>query len=69
MVIKLSAGNQAKAGEIGGIETVLKAMNTHLYNNKLCVNGCCALWNMTSKGLHGKQLTFFPQGSNVYDNR
>ena len=40
--------NAAAAGEAGGIETVVKAMNTHINNPDMCENGCGALNNMTA---------------------
>ena len=39
-----------KAGETGGIVAVVKAVNTHINNPDVCVNGCGALWNMTFNG-------------------
>ena len=43
-----------KAGVAGGIETAVKAINTHVYNAGVCYRGCGALWNMT---VNGKALT------------
>ena len=41
-----------KAGEVGGIDAVVKAVNLHINNADVCVNGCGALWNITeSNGL------------------
>ena len=39
-----------KVKEIGGIEAVVKAVNTHMDNVDVCENGCGALWNMTANG-------------------
>ena len=39
--------NQVNAGEAGGIEAVVKAVNTHIDNPDVCEQGCWALWNMT----------------------
>ena len=39
-----------KAGEAGGIEAVVKAVNTHIDNADVCENGCWALINMTVNG-------------------
>ena len=39
-----------KAGAAGGVETVVKAINTHINNGDVCENGCCALWNMAANG-------------------
>ena len=39
-----------KAGAAGGIEAVMKAINTHINNADVCENGCSALWNMTVNG-------------------
>ena len=36
-----------KAGAAGGIDAVVKAINTHINNAGVCENGCDALWNMT----------------------
>ena len=47
-----------KAGTAGGIETVVKAINTHIDNAGVCENGCGALRNMTvnnSKALNIQQ--------------
>ena len=41
--MKWTAGNQVKAGAAGGIEAVVKAINTHIYNAGVCKNGCSAL--------------------------
>ena len=35
--------------EAGLIETVVKAINTHINNADVCEMGCAALWNMTAK--------------------
>ena len=37
-----------KAGAAGGIEAVMKAINTHINNADVCKNGCGALRNMTA---------------------
>ena len=39
--------NQVNAGTVGGIEAVVKAVNTHIDNADVCEQGCGALWNMT----------------------
>ena len=36
-----------KAGTAGGIEAVVKAIDTHIGNAGVCRTGCGALWNMT----------------------
>ena len=36
-----------KAGAAGGIEAVVKAINTHIGNAGVCENGCGALRSMT----------------------
>ena len=43
-----------KAGVAGGIEAVVKAINTHIDNAGVCEWGCDALWNMTDN--NGKAL-------------
>ena len=42
-----------KAGATGGIDAVVKAINTHINNAGVCYRGCGALLNMT---LNGKTL-------------
>ena len=37
-----------RAGTAGGVEIVLKAINTHINNPDVCEHGCAALWNMTA---------------------
>ena len=39
-----------KAGAAGGIEAVVKAINTHIDNTNVCEQGCGALMSMTSNG-------------------
>ena len=39
--------NRIKAGTAGGVEAVVKAINTHIDNTIVCENGCGALRNMT----------------------
>ena len=39
-----------KAGAAGGIEAVVKAINTHIDNAGVCYAGCGALRNMTING-------------------
>ena len=38
--------NQVKAGSAGGVETVVKVINTHIGNANACAQGCGTLWNM-----------------------
>ena len=38
-----------KAGVAGGVETVVKIINTHIGNAIVCCHGCGALWIMTVK--------------------
>lgn len=35
-----------KAGEKGGTEVVIRAINTHINNASVCENGCCTLRNI-----------------------
>ena len=42
--------NKVKAGAAGGIEAIVKAINTHICNAGVCENGCAALRNMTVNG-------------------
>ena len=37
-----------KAGASGGIEAMVKAINTHIKNYGVCENGCGALWNIVA---------------------
>ena len=37
----------AAAGEVKGIEAIVKVINTHFENAGVCENGCGALWNIT----------------------
>ena len=39
--------NEVKTGTAGGIEVVVKAINTHINNVDVCEWGCGALMNMT----------------------
>ena len=39
-----------KAGAAGGIEAVVKVINTHINNADVCRTGCWALKNMTANG-------------------
>ena len=48
--MKRTVENQVKAGAVGGIEAVVKAINTHLGDSSVCEKGCGALWNMTANG-------------------
>ena len=41
-----------KAGRIGGIEAVVKAINTHINNVKVCKSGCGMLGNTLANGKH-----------------
>ena len=44
--MKLTAENQVKVRTAGGIEVVVKAINTHIGNADVCEWGCGALKNM-----------------------
>ena len=48
--MKWTAENKVKVGAAGGIEAVVKAINTHINNAGVCENGCGALLNMTING-------------------
>ena len=39
-----------KVGTAGGIEAVVRAINTHIDNADVCKSGCDALRNMTVNG-------------------
>ena len=45
-----TADNKAKVVAAGGIEAVVKAINTHINNAGVCEQGCGALMNMTANG-------------------
>ena len=45
-----------KAGAAGGIEAVVKAINTHIDNPDVCEEGCGALWGMTEYNSNGKYI-------------
>ena len=47
---EITAENQVKAGAAGGIEVVVKAINTHINNAEVCNTGCGALRSMTENG-------------------
>ena len=44
--MKQTAVNQVKAGAAGGIDAVVKAINTHSDDADVCYNGCDALNSM-----------------------
>ena len=46
--MKLTDENKVKAGAVGGIEAVVKAINTHIDNANVYQFGCGALANMTT---------------------
>lgn len=39
-----------KAGEAGGIETMVKVIETHIDNYKICKQGCMAIMIMAVSG-------------------
>ena len=45
--MKYTAKNQVKAGIVGGIEAVVKVINTHIGNAGVCEKGCGVLSSMT----------------------
>ena len=52
--MKLTAENQVKVRTAGGIEVVVKAINTHIGNADVCEWGCGALYNLVD--VNGKTL-------------
>ena len=40
----ISDNNKEKAGTIGTIEAIVKALNKHTDNAEVCNSGCGALW-------------------------
>ena len=48
--MKWTAENQVKAGAAGGIEAVVKVINTYIDNVGVCEHGCSALMNMAING-------------------
>ena len=45
--MKWTDENKGKAGEAGGIDVVVKAINTHINNADVCTSGCCTLMDIT----------------------
>ena len=45
--MKWAAVNQVKAETAGGIDTVVKVINSHINNYIVCYAGCGALMSMT----------------------
>ena len=39
-----------KAGAAGGVDAIVKAINTHINNAGVCENGCCALMSISING-------------------
>ena len=62
--VKLSANNQARAGQARAIEAIVKAMNTHINNSDVCINGCCALKAITNSNGKRNQR----QNANLFDS-
>ena len=48
--------NRVKAGAAGGIDAVVKAINTHINNPDVCERGCGALMGMTLN--NGREHSF-----------
>ena len=42
-ITKLTEENQVALREAGGIETVIRAINEHIRDDKVCLSGCAAL--------------------------
>ena len=38
--------NRVIAGTTGGIDAIIRALNTHINDSDVCENGCGALWNV-----------------------
>ena len=55
--MKWTDENKVKAGAAGGIETVVKAINTHIKSSEMCEIGCAALWNITANNGKNNQKT------------
>ena len=49
-LLVFTAGNRVTAGKAGAIEAIVEAMKTHIDNDDVCENGCCALANITTNG-------------------
>ena len=45
--MKLTDDNKVKLRTAGGVEAVVKAINTHVGNVDVCEQGCAMLMNMT----------------------
>ena len=50
--------NEIKAGKVGGIEAVVKAINTHIDNADVCKRGCRVLVSMSAKRNKTKQKKY-----------
>lgn len=50
-IILFLAHNQAKAGELGAIESILKAISVHKSDETVCEWGFIALGNMTLQSI------------------
>ena len=48
--MKFTVENKVKAGTAGGVEAVVKAINTHINNASACEKGCGALASTTFSG-------------------
>ena len=48
--MKQTDENKVKAGTAGGIEAVVKAINTHIDNTNVCEQGCKTLKRITAIG-------------------
>ena len=55
--MKWTDENQEKAGAAGGIEAVVKAINTHIGNADMSYAGCWTLLNMTVNGKNTDKIT------------
>ena len=53
--MKCVAKDKMRAVEVGGIEAVVKAINTHISNVCVCIAGCGTLVIMTVNGKNIKQ--------------
>ena len=53
-----------KAGAAGGIEAVVKAINTHIDNAGVCEQGCGALNNMTAN--NGKNTDKYNKNNKIF---
>ena len=66
----MAAENRVKAVAAGGIDAIVRAMNTHINNADVCEYGCCALCNMAINRsklfcIYSAQMHDFPENIEI----